>query len=106
MYYINDPVFDALMKAAKPVRTWHPLSMRERLAEYPVLRTFGSGEEIAPSSGEWEELARAYDTLSGEIVLEVWQAYHGDRHSSRAPEFFRAPRSLYEEAMAQAEAAR
>lgn len=95
MYYINDDGFVNLMKAATRVITRDPWGIKKRLAEYPVIRAWDSGEQIGESSGEWEEQARLIDA-GGDLFLETQEVYHGIRHGNKAPEFYRVPRRAAE----------
>lgn len=104
MFYIKEESFNRIMAKAERVHTSDPWGMRERLREYPVIRYWDSGEAIGASSGQWEEQARLIDTLSGELVVEVQEVYHGERFGNKAPLFFRAARQAYEAELAKAEA--
>ena len=97
MYYIKEESFSALMAKAERVHTSDPWGMRKRLGEYPVVRSWDSGEAIGASSGQWEEQARLIDTLTGEMIIETQAVYHGERHGNKQPCFFRIEKTLCEE---------
>ena len=99
MFYINDDIFSTLLKGGKPVDTRDAWGVQKRLNAYPVVRRWDSGEQIAPSSGEWEEQARLIDA-AGELYLEVQEVYYGERYGNKPPAFYRISRELCESALA------
>ncbi len=97
MFYINDETYQKLLAGAEPVNTADPYGLQKRLDAYPVIRYWDSGETIGASAGQWEEQARIIDVPGDDLYLEVHNAYYGERFGNTAPEFYRVPRSLYEE---------
>ena len=98
MYNINEDSFVRLLKSATPVATSDPWGIQRRLDAYPTIRRWDSGEQIAPSSGEWEEQSRLIDA-AGELFLEVQEVYYGERYGDKPPTFFAVSRRAFEEAL-------
>ena len=98
MFYINDDSFVELLKSATPVATSDPWGIQWRLDAYPTILRWDSGEQIAPSSGEWEEQARLIDA-AGELFLEVQEVFYGERYGNKPPTFFAVSRRAFAEVL-------